>query len=335
MKRKKSLIVWLAVLLPVAYGIYDIVQEIRNSYTSCYMYTYSHAIGQMMGPRFDSLAPRAEGVRVGVVDAGFGGLRDDRFTRNLRVADYLDLTDGDTTGFFRDDCDHGTRVTRNIGGFSNDTLLGLACKADYYLVKSDLEHDEPREDERRLCRALEWLARQRVDVVNISLGYTAFDDFDGYTPEMLDGRTALCSRFLDSLLKVYPNLVVVQSAGNHGNKKWRYISFPGDVQEAVTVGAADSEGTGRSAKSGRGFYPQPVKPDFAVYDSPNGTSFSTPVVAGLCAALLGHRPMERRELIRLLHASGTRSATPGPETGYGIPQCDTLIEHLTRKRNPL
>lgn len=177
MKRKTSLIVWGAVLLLAAYGIYDIVREVRRSYTSCYAHTYSHAIGQMMGPRFDSLAPRGEGIRIGVVDAGFGGLRDDRFTRRLRVADYLDLTDGDTTGFFRDDCDHGTRVTRNIGGFSNDTLLGLACKADYYLVKSDLEHGEPREDERRLCRALAWLAQRQVDVVNISLGYTVFDRF--------------------------------------------------------------------------------------------------------------------------------------------------------------
>ena len=257
MKRKTSLIVWGAVLLLAAYGIYDLVREVRRSYTSCYAHTYSHAIGQMMGPRFDSLAPRGEGIRIGVVDAGFGGLRDDRFTRRLRVADYLDLTDGDTTGFFRDDCDHGTRVTRNIGGFSNDTLLGLACKADYYLVKSDLEHGEPREDERRLCRALAWLAQRQVDVVNISLGYTVFDDFDGYTPQMLDGRTALCSRFLDSLLDAHPRMVVVQSAGNEGKNKWRHISFPGDVAEAVTVGAADSEGTGRSGKSGTGYYPAP------------------------------------------------------------------------------
>lgn len=249
MKRKTSLIVWGAVLLLAAYGIYDIVREVRRSYTSCYAHTYSHAIGQMMGPRFDSLAPRGEGIRIGVVDAGFGGLRDDRFTRRLRVADYLDLTDGDTTGFFRDDCDHGTRVTRNIGGFSNDTLLGLACKADYYLVKSDLEHGEPREDERRLCRALAWLAQRQVDVVNISLGYTVFDDFDGYTPQMLDGRTALCSRFLDSLLDAHPRMVIVQSAGNEGKNKWRHISFPGDVAEAVTVGAATPKARGVRARA--------------------------------------------------------------------------------------
>ncbi len=38
--------------------------------------------------------------------------------------------------------------------------------------------------------------------------------------------------------------------------------------------------------------------------------------------------MKRRELIRLLHASGTRSAAPDLETGYGIPQCDTLLGFL-------
>lgn len=328
MKPKASLVIGIAVSLLVAYGIYDIVQEVRHSYTSGYTHTYSHAIGQMMGPRFDSLAPRGEGVRIGVVDAGFGGLRTDRFTRSLRIAGYLDLTDGDTTGFFLDDCTHGTRVMRNIGGCSNDTLLGLACEADYYLVKSDLEHDEPRADEQRLCRAVAWLAQEGVDVINISLGYTSFDDFDGYTPQMLDGSTARCSRFIDSLLEAHPRLVIVQSAGNHGNTKWRHISFPADVEEVLTVGAADSEGTRRSAQSGTGYYPHPIKPDLMVYDSPSGTSFSTPVITGLCAVLVGCRGMERRELIRLLHASGSRHADPDLEMGYGIPQCDSLLRLL-------
>ena len=59
-----------------------------------------------------------------------------------------------------------------------------------------------------------------------------------------------------------------------------------------------------------------------------GTSFSTPVIAGLCACLLEYRPMERGELIGLLHASGTRAAAPGCELGYGIPQTDVLLRML-------
>ena len=52
------------------------------------------------------------------------------------------------------------------------------------------------------------------------------------------------------------------------------------------------------------------------------------VIAGLCACLLEYRPMERGELIGLLHASGTRAAAPGCELGYGIPQTDVLLRML-------
>lgn len=335
MKLKLSLIWKTAALLLVAYGVYDIVQELRRAYTSEYCYTYSHAIGQMMGPRFDSLALRGEGVRIGVVDAGFGGFRSDPFTQNLKVAACRDLTDDDTTSFFLDACDHGTRVTRNIGGYSNDTLLGLACRATYLLVKSDLETTEPRSDEYRLCRAVEWLAEQDAAIINISLSYTSFDDFDGYRPQMLDGGTAHCSRFIDSLLDAYPNLIIVQSAGNEGDGKWNYISFPGDVEEVITVGSADFEGRKRSGSSGKGFYPHPVKPDVVVYDSPNGTSFSTPVITGLCAVVSGYERMTRQEMIRLLHASGGRSAAPDLETGYGIPQCDSLLKFMNSNSSHL
>jgi hypothetical protein len=71
-----------------------------------------------------------------------------------------------------------------------------------------------------------------------------------------------------------------------------------------------------------------VKPDFVAGASSLGTSFSTPVIAGLCACLLEYRPMERGELIGLLHASGTRAAAPGCELGYGIPQTDVLLRML-------
>lgn len=90
---------------------------------------------------------------------------------------------------------------------------------------------------------------------------------------------------------------------------------------------ADSEGTGRSGKSGTGYYRTPSKPTWWC-TTPERHVVLDAVVTGLCAALMGYRPMKRRELIRLLHASGTRSAAPDLETGYGIPQCDTLLGFL-------
>ena len=71
-------------------------------------------------------------------------------------------------------------------------------------------------------------------------------------------------------------------------------------------------------------------PDFALPAAPMGTSFSTPVVTGLCACLVEYRKMRRDSLIDLLHASGTRSANPDRETGYGVPQTSVLLRLIAR-----
>lgn len=319
----------IVVVLGVAYGICDLVREVRGAYTSEYMRTYSSAAGLMMCRSFDSLRLSGRGIRIGVLDAGFGGFRTDRWTKNLHVAAWRDFTGGDDAAFFDDATDHGTRVCANIGGFSGDTLRGLAFGADYYLAKTDCADAEPRTEEQQFIRGVEWLLAQGVDIITSSLGYTVFDDYEGYTPEMLDGRTSTLSRYLDSLLAARPELVFVQSAGNEGNRKWRYLSFPADVRRVITVGASDSKGASRYRSSARGSDgTEYVKPDFALPASPIGTSFSTPVVTGLCACLVEYRRMSRDSLIDLLHASGTRAADPDRQIGYGVPQTAVILQRL-------
>lgn len=323
-----------AAALLFAGGCADIRQAIDDAlggWTKGYTRTYSREIGQMMGPRYDSLALDGRGIRIGVLDAGFGSLRSDPRTRELRVVDYRDFTTGDTTGFFRDPMEHGRQVCMNIGGrMGSDTLLGLAPRSEFYLAKIDLQDREPRSEEERMMRGIEWLLDKKVDLITCSISYTSFDDFDGYTPEQLDGRSSRISRFLDSILRAHPRLLFIQSAGNEGDKPWRYIGFPGDVREAVTVGAVDWEGQTRREYSSTG-RPEAdyIKPDVVVSDSPRGTSFSTPVIAGLCAAMLQYNRVDRATLIAALHASGSRAATPDREVGYGVPQLDRLVALLT------
>lgn len=320
---------WLFLLIAalVGYGIYDIVREVRGAYTAAYSRTYTHAIGQMMSPAFDSLRLSGRGVRIGVLDAGFGGFDTSRWTKGLQVAAFRDFTGGDDAAFFRDEVDHGTKVCANMGGFSGDTLHGLAHGAVYYLAKTDRADEEPRSEEQNMIRGIEWLLSQGVDVICSSLAYTSFDDGDGYTPQQLDGRTSVLSHYLDSLLGARPALVFVQSAGNEGDKAWKYITFPGDVREVLTIGSTSFDGKSRFHSSGIGREEADyIKPDLAVGGSPIGTSFSTPVVAGLCACVLECRRMDRKTLIALLHAAGTQAATPNREIGYGIPQTGVLLE---------
>ena len=172
-------LLWLLLPALAAYGAWDLVREVRGAWTSDYSRTYSRAVGQTMSRAFDSLNLSGRGVRIGVLDAGFGGFRTDRWTRGLHVAAWRDFTGGDETAFFDDATDHGTRVCTNLGGRSGDTIRGLAWGAEYYLAKTDRAEVEPRAEERQLIRGIEWLLAHDVDVISSSLGYTTFDDFSG------------------------------------------------------------------------------------------------------------------------------------------------------------
>ncbi len=325
----KKFVLLAAVAALMAYGIYDIVRTVKSAYTTGYSRTYSHAVGLTMCPRFDSLRLTGKGIRIGVLDAGFGGFRTSRWTRGLCVGGYRDFTGGDPEAFFRDEEDHGTEVCTNIGGFAGDTLRGLACGATYYLAKTERADTELRSEETQLIRGIEWLLTQEVDIISSSLAYTGFDDFSGYTPRMLDGRSSALSGYIDSLLRANPSLVFVQSVGNEGDEAWRYISFPADVQGVISVGESDFDGTKRARSSGVGYdgvdY---LKPDFALPASPKGSSFTTPVITGLCACLLEYRPVVRDSLMRLLHAAGSNAAAPDREIGYGVPRTATYLELL-------
>lgn len=322
-----------AVVAVVVYGIYDIVSEVKGAYTSDYSRTYSRATGMMMSHEFDSLRLSGKGIKMGVLDAGFGNLRTNRWTKELHIGDFCDFTgDGVEAKFFEDEVVHGTTVCSNIGGFSGDTLLGLACNATYYLAKTDRMDEEPRSEEQNMIRGIEWLLAHDVDIISSSLGYTNFDDFDGYTSQMLDGGTSVLSGYIDSVLTAHPRLIFVQSAGNEGNKEWKYIIFPSDVRKVITVGATSFDGKSRYHSSGIGREDtEYIKPDFAAHASPIGTSFSTPIITGLCACALEYQRMERDSLIAVLHDSGTRASNPNREVGYGTPQTDVMLKLMRDK----
>ena len=301
-------------------------------YVSVGKRVYTAVPAMMIDSVYDSLNLSGRGIKIGVLDTGFGGLRKRSWTEKLHVAAYADFIDGDTLGFFDEEPgrerDHGAYSCACIGGrLAGDTIKGLAWNATYYLAEIDDFDSEPRMEEVRMMNAIRWLLAQDVDMITSSCGYTVFDDFDGYSVPMLDGHSSRISCFVDSVLQANPDLIFVQSMGNEGNNSWRYGNFPADVREVIAVGAVEDDGMTRAGYSsigweGAGY----IKPDVCAYVQPprRGTSFSTPAVAGLCAALLEHGRMGRKELIRLLHASGLNGEAPDREIGYGMPQTSRI-----------
>jgi subtilisin family serine protease len=128
-------------------------------------------------------------------------------------------------------------------------------------------------------------------------------------------------------------LLLFISAGNEGNGNWSTLTFPGDAQQVMTVGSV-TEHRVKSVFSSVGFTADGrVKPDVvalgsncAVIDSSgslrysSGTSFSTPIVAGLGVCLRQALPqLNNLEIINRIQRSSSHYDQPDVELGYGIP----------------
>lgn len=300
------------------------------TYTSACGTTLPPGLAAIVSPAWCDLSLSGDGVVVGVVDAGFDGLRDDPFTRSLRVVATTDLVDGDASDFFSSHSGHGTEIVASLGGRSEAAAHGLAWGASYVLARTEDVGTETPDEEERLAEGVAWAISQGARVVNVSLGYNAFDDpADDYAPTDLDGRTPRVTRALDALAAANPDVLIVVSAGNEGDGAWRYVLPPGDARNVLTVGAVGAEGR-RASYSGMGSEALPyTKPDLTARPIGRGASLAAPMIAGLAAQLFEHDPsLTAAEVADLLRRSGTNAASPNREVGYGTPQADVLLSML-------
>ena len=309
-------------------------KEITNFYTKEFKLSYARPIGLMMSHEFDSLDLSGAGVRIGVIDAGFGNFKTNEFTKNLNVVAYRDFISNDTSGFFSaKESEHGTIVTKSIGGKNENQVHGLAYNAEYFLAKTDIEDSEPIADEIRLIKAIDWLVKQNVSLINISLGYTIFDDDKSYSNKDLNGKIALSSKYIDSLLNSNKHIMIVVSAGNEGDKDWKYLTFPSDVKEVITVGSTDFDGLTGYPSSGKGVdYVDYVKPEVSTYASPIGNSNTAPVITGLIASLLQIQNLDRAFVKKIISESASNYETPDREMGYGVPNTKKILEKMKTYR---
>ena len=310
-------------------------KELTEFYTKGYKYSYARPIGLMMSKEFDSLNLSGKGIKIGVIDAGFGNFQTNEFTKNLNVIAYRDFIDEDTTNFFSNqESDHGTIVTKSVGGKNNENqVYGLAFGSQYYLAKTDIYDKEPIEDEKRLIKAIDWMIGQDIKLINMSLGYTTFDDNDTYSNRDLNGKTALSSIHIDSILNANKDIIIVVSAGNEGGKNWKHITFPSDVKDVITVGSTDFDGLTRYKSSGIGVdYVDYIKPEITTYPVPIGNSNTTPVITGLVACILELKITDRNVIKRIMIESSSNTKSPNKEIGFGVPNTSKIIEKMKNYR---
>lgn len=221
---------------------------------------------------------------------------------------------------------HGTSTFSALGGYAPGFLIGPAFKASYLLAKTERLNEEVIDEEDDYVAGLEWGEALGADIASSSLGYT-----DWYTWQDMDGNTAVTTKAVD--IAVSLGMICVTAAGNENGNQWNHIIAPADADDVISVGAVDNLGTIAGFSSRGPSYDGRIKPEVCArgvsvacasgnggsYISSNGTSLSTPLVAGAAAVLLSANPTWTPMIVRqALMQTASQSNTPDNDYGYGI-----------------
>ncbi len=287
----------------------------------------------------------ARGVWIAVLDAGFYNvdsvpslaslINEERI---LGARNYVD-----TTNIYRLGSSHGMSVLSVMAGQWDGFLIGTAPHASYLLCSTENSDQETRIEEIAWIEAAEYADSLGVDVINTSLGYSDFDgEIYDYTYSDMDGKSTYIAKAAS--LTASRGMILCTSAGNEGNDPWYYITSPADATDILAVGAVDSTNYLANFSSRGPSYDARIKPDITAMGRKtalqfrggtvgrlNGTSFSSPVMAGSVASLWQAFPeLPAMELIYKIRQSSHRSMNPDSHYGFGTPNMLYAYHKITR-----
>ncbi|MBI5866842.1 MAG: S8 family serine peptidase [candidate division Zixibacteria bacterium] len=299
-------------------------------------FDYGNSAAQAEAIEADLLHNRGldgQGVRIGFLDTGYS--LDLNVFDSLKVIGTRDFINGDTDVGDEDSVqmDHGTSTLSVCGGYLPGELIGIAPRAEYALAKTEVMDAETRIEEDYWVAGLWWIDSLGCDIVSSSLGYNNW-----YTRADLDGHTATTTKAAE--LAVARGLLVVNAAGNEG---FDGLVAPADGDSVLTVGASDRQGTvadfsSRGPTADNRIKPDVVAPGLGVWTAltrpgaflgRSGTSFATPLVAGVCALLLQEKPsLSPMQVIDVLRATATNASHPNNDVGWGMVRADHAFAAL-------
>lgn len=288
-------------------------------------------VAQINMHKIHQMGLKGNGVHLAVFDAGFSNAHkipafmNQKALRKIQIG--ADLVDLDYT--LTDTDNHGTMCLSCIAGFDFGTYIGTAPLVNAYLFRTEYANTEFPIEELNWWKAAEICDSLGIDIISSSLGYTQHDEEGmGYTHQDLDGKTSFIAKA--AKFASDKGILVVNSAGNSGAGKWRKIGTPADVKEVLAVGAVDKNGNAALFTSQGNNAIGVPKPDVSAwgvqtyvasssggYYFSNGTSFSTPLVAGGMACL--------REAFPMVTNSDLKNAVKF--TSSNLNQHDSILGH--------
>jgi len=335
-------------LSPLIPGHSDKFEFEQGSYRT--LYNYGDAANQIEMIAGDFLHQEnfeGQGMILAVLDSGFPGITtnpafSDMVNDNRLLGTFDFVLDQNNIG---GSSSHGALVLSDMAAEIDGQFVGTAPKASYYLFRTEDAATERPVEEAYWVEALERADSLGVDVVNTSLGYQDFDNpaYD-HQYEDLDGQTTLAARGANIAFE--KGMLLVTSAGNDGTG-FTFVATPADAIGLLTIGAVDPNGNYAFFSSIGPTVDGRIKPDVmaqgqdaaVVYPDgftgfANGTSFSSPIMAGAVSCLWQSRPEARNELVmQAVRESAHLFNNPTDEMGYGIPNLETAYSALQSLSN--
>lgn len=273
---------------------------------------------------------KGEGMRIAILDAGF-----------YHINSFEAYTDSDiiaTRDFVMPGNDvfenhiHGASVFSIMGTNVEGEFIGTAPDASYIFIRTEDNRSEYLIEEFNWVAGAEFADSIGADLINSSLGYTLFDEpTQNHKNEELNGKTTIITQGAELAAK--KGILVINSAGNEGNKPWRNISAPADAPNILTVGSVNANGTFSTFTGIGPTADLRIKPDVLAFGVKpyifgasdrfeylgRGTSFSAPIITGLSACLWQAFPEKTNfEIIEAIRKSGHLYHNPNYNEGYGI-----------------
>lgn len=279
-----------------------------------------------------------QGMLVAVIDAGFvnANLLDATKDKIVGCADMI--RPGDETYLYTYNEDHGVMCLSIMCSDYTYGVWGSAPQASYFLIRTECSPSETPFEEDTWISGAEYADSIGADVISSSLGYYHFDNTSyNHSQSQLKTLEVYISQAAE--IGSHKGMFICLAAGNERGTTWDAIDFPANVPGVLSVGATDPQ-CKMTYFSSPGWTVPYVKPDVVCrgqssyminpYDGSvtkaNGTSFATPLMAGLCTSLWSAVPdITAEELLDIVRRSSSHYETPDSLSGYGFPNFSVAL----------